>query len=83
MAHHFPYLANQPQRHAAWLGEVIELTVALFAQWQTLGFCHRVLNTDNLSILGLTLDYGPYGFMKSFRPHHVCNASDNKVRLGL
>lgn len=80
IAHHFPYLVNHPRRHAAWLGEVIELTAALFAQWQTLGFCHGVLNTDNLSILGLTLDYGPYGFMERFRSHHVCNASDTEGR---
>jgi uncharacterized protein YdiU (UPF0061 family) len=80
IAHHFPYLINHPQRHTAWLGEVIELTAALFAQWQTLGFCHGVLNTDNLSVLGLTLDYGPYGFMERFRPHHVCNASDTEGR---
>lgn len=78
--HHFPYLASHPQRHAAWLAEVIELTAALFAQWQTLGFCHGVLNTDNLSVLGLTLDYGPFGFMERFRPHHVCNASDTEGR---
>ncbi|WP_232834595.1 protein adenylyltransferase SelO [Rhodoferax ferrireducens] len=78
--HHFPYLVQQPQRHAAWLAEVIELTAALFAHWQTLGFCHGVLNTDNLSVLGLTLDYGPYGFMERFRPHHVCNASDHEGR---
>jgi len=80
IAHHFPYLTSHPQRHAAWLGEVIELTTALFAQWQTLGFCHGVLNTDNLSVLGLTLDYGPFGFMERFRPHHVCNASDTEGR---
>jgi uncharacterized protein YdiU (UPF0061 family) len=80
IAHHFPYLADQPQSHAAWLAEVVELTAALFAQWQTLGFCHGVLNTDNLSVLGLTLDYGPYGFMERFRPHHVCNASDTEGR---
>lgn len=80
ITHHFPYLARHPERHAAWLGEVIELTAALFAHWQTLGFCHGVLNTDNLSVLGLTLDYGPYGFMERFRPHHVCNASDTEGR---
>lgn len=38
-------------------------TARLVAQWQSVGFCHGVLNTDNMSILGLTLDYGPYGFM--------------------
>ncbi|CAN5201850.1 YdiU family protein [soil metagenome] len=78
--HHFPYLEKHPRRHAAWLAEVIELTAALLAHWQTLGFCHGVLNTDNLSVLGLTLDYGPYGFMERFRPHHVCNASDTEGR---
>ena len=78
--HHFAHLGQQRDRHAAWLAEVIERTAALFAHWQTLGFCHGVLNTDNLSVLGLTLDYGPYGFMESFRPHHVCNASDHEGR---
>ena len=53
ITHHFAHLAHQPQRHAAWLGEVIERTAALFAHWQTLGFCHGVLNTDNLSVLEL------------------------------
>lgn len=80
IVHHFPYLAGTADRHAAWLAEVIELTAALVAQWQTLGFCHGVLNTDNLSVLGLTLDYGPYGFMERFRAHHVCNASDHEGR---
>lgn len=78
--HHFVQVERQPQRHAAWLAEVVERTAALFAHWQTLGFCHGVLNTDNLSILGLTLDYGPYGFMERFRPRHVCNASDHEGR---
>jgi uncharacterized protein YdiU (UPF0061 family) len=78
--HHFVHLERQPQRHAAWLAEVVERTAALFAHWQTLGFCHGVLNTDNLSVLGLTLDYGPYGFMERFRAHHVCNASDHEGR---
>ena len=78
--HHFAHVAPQPHRHAAWLAEVIARTATLFAHWQTLGFCHGVLNTDNLSILGLTLDYGPFGFMERFRPHHVCNASDHEGR---
>jgi uncharacterized protein YdiU (UPF0061 family) len=78
--HHFAHLAQQPHRHAAWLSEVITRTATLFAHWQTLGFCHGVLNTDNLSVLGLTLDYGPFGFMERFRPNHVCNASDHEGR---
>lgn len=43
--------------------QVMRRTAKLVAQWQCVGFCHGVLNTDNMSILGLTLDYGPYGFM--------------------
>lgn len=78
IAQHFPHLAGlpEPERSRRWLGEVMDRTAAVFAHWQSLGFCHGVLNTDNLSILGLTLDYGPFGFMDRFRTHHVANASD-------
>ncbi|XP_017158189.1 selenoprotein O2 isoform X2 [Poecilia reticulata] len=55
-------------------------TAKLVAQWQCVGFCHGVLNTDNMSILGLTLDYGPFGFMDRFDPDFVCNASDKRRR---
>ena len=56
--------------------EVVERTAKLAAKWQLYGFCHGVLNTDNMSILGLTIDYGPYGFMEHFDPKHICNHSD-------
>jgi hypothetical protein len=46
------------------------------AQWQAVGFSHGVMNTDNMSILGLTLDYGPFGFLDAFDPGYVCNHSD-------
>ena len=46
------------------------------AQWQGVGFCHGVLNTDNMSILGITIDYGPFGFMDSFDGGYICNHSD-------
>lgn len=52
----------------------------LVADWQTVGFCHGVMNTDNMSIVGLTLDYGPYGFMDAFQVNHVCNHSDTQGR---
>lgn len=81
--HHFAHLLEWPddhQRHALWLTEVVERQARLMAQWQTLGFCHGVLNTDNCSILGLTLDYGPFGFIERFRAHHVCNHSDTEGR---
>jgi uncharacterized protein YdiU (UPF0061 family) len=50
------------------------------AQWQAVGFCHGVMNTDNMSILGLTIDYGPFGFLDAFDPGHVCNHSDHQGR---
>lgn len=72
-----------PQRHAAWLREVATRSARLVAQWQTLGFCHGVLNTDNCALLGLTLDYGPFGFVERYRPHHIPNASDTEGRYRL
>jgi len=63
-----------------FLTQVVERTARLIADWQTVGFCHGVMNTDNMSILGLTLDYGPYGFMDAFDAGHVCNHSDHEGR---
>ncbi len=63
-----------------FLREVVIRTAKLVADWQTAGFCHGVMNTDNMSILGITLDYGPYGFMDAFRVDHVCNHSDTQGR---
>jgi hypothetical protein len=50
------------------------------AKWQAVGFSHGVMNTDNMSILGLTFDYGPFGFMEAFDPGYVCNHSDHEGR---
>ena len=55
-------------------------TAELMAQWQSVGFCHGVMNTDNMSILGLTIDYGPFGFLDAFDPGHICNHSDHQGR---
>ena len=63
-----------------WLGEVVRRTAEMVADWQLVGFCHGVMNTDNMSILGLTIDYGPYGFMDGFNAHHICNHSDGSGR---
>jgi serine/tyrosine/threonine adenylyltransferase len=63
-------------RAVALLAHVAQTTADLMAQWQAVGFCHGVMNTDNMSILGLTIDYGPFGFMDQFDPNHVCNHSD-------
>jgi uncharacterized protein YdiU (UPF0061 family) len=66
--------------HAALLEAVTRRTAALLAQWQAVGFCHGVMNTDNMSMLGLTIDYGPFGFLDAFDPGHVCNHSDHQGR---
>ncbi|MGH8441813.1 MAG: protein adenylyltransferase SelO [Nevskiaceae bacterium] len=75
---YFPGIARGDYR--AWLTEVVERTARLMAQWQAVGFCHGVMNTDNMSILGLTLDYGPYGFMEEFDAHYICNHTDETGR---
>jgi uncharacterized protein YdiU (UPF0061 family) len=66
--------------YAALLEAVSERTAATVAQWQAVGFCHGVMNTDNMSILGLTIDYGPFQFLDAFDPDHICNHSDTQGR---
>lgn len=81
---YFPEIERQElpreQAYVTMLKEVVERTARLVAKWQSIGFCHGVLNTDNMSIVGDTLDYGPYGFMEHFNPQHVCNTSDDGGR---
>jgi uncharacterized protein YdiU (UPF0061 family) len=77
---HYPQLLEAEHRYAALLETVARHTARLMADWQAVGFCHGVMNTDNLSILGLTIDYGPFGFMDAFDPGHVCNHSDHQGR---
>lgn len=80
IAHHYPHLQGTPQPVVALLAAVTQRTAALMAQWQTVGFCHGVMNTDNMSMLGLTLDYGPFGFLDAFDPDHICNHTDRQGR---
>lgn len=77
---HFPALTGRRDRIAALLTEVAERTARLVAQWQCVGFCHGVMNTDNMSLVGLTIDYGPFGFMDGFDPGHICNHTDHQGR---
>lgn len=78
--HHYPELRNAANPYSALLSEVARRTAHLVAHWQAVGFMHGVLNTDNMSILGLTLDYGPFGFMEAFDAAHICNHSDQQGR---
>ena len=66
--------------YANLLEAVSERTAAMVAQWQAVGFCHGVMNTDNMSILGLTIDYGPFQFLDAYLPGHICNHSDTGGR---
>ncbi|XP_073153723.1 uncharacterized protein [Henckelia pumila] len=63
-------------KYAAWAVEVAERTASLVSQWQGVGFTHGVLNTDNMSVLGLTIDYGPFGFLDAFDPSYTPNTTD-------
>jgi hypothetical protein len=77
---HFSHLRDAGDKYAQFFGEVVERTAKLIAQWQAVGWAHGVMNTDNMSILGLTLDYGPYGFMDDYDAGFICNHSDHNGR---
>lgn len=83
--HHFPDLLEQntdsmPNRYAAMFHRIVSLTAEMIADWQSVGFAHGVMNTDNMSVLGLTFDYGPYGFLDDYNPGYICNHSDYSGR---
>ena len=80
IATHYPDLLDTVQPYVALLQAVVDRTARLLAQWQAVGFAHGVMNTDNMSVLGLTLDYGPFGFMEAYDPGLVCNHSDHHGR---
>ncbi len=81
---YFPRAAKHPpgsvDRVKELFSAVVASTAELVADWQFIGFVHGVLNTDNMSILGLTIDYGPYGFMEHYDPNYVSNGSDRSGR---
>ena len=73
----FPHLEGSGEAlYAAWFGEVCERTALTIAHWMRVGFVHGVMNTDNLSILGLTIDYGPYGWIDNYDPDWTPNTTD-------
>ncbi|MGO4302133.1 protein adenylyltransferase SelO [Cupriavidus sp. RAF12] len=76
----YPACRDAASPYQALLREVSLRTADLVAQWQAVGFCHGVMNTDNMSILGLTIDYGPFGFLDAFDANHICNHSDQQGR---
>ena len=79
---HFPELVEQgnsaigPSTYAAWFTKVCERTAKMVAEWMRVGFVHGVMNTDNMSVLGLTIDYGPYGWIDDYDPDWTPNTTD-------
>jgi len=67
--------SKDEDKYSAFFEEIVKRTASLVAQWQCVGWCHGVLNTDNMSIVGVTIDYGPFGFMDRYHPAFICNGS--------
>ncbi len=78
--HHYPQLLESDTPYIDLFEQMVSHTARLMAQWQSVGFCHGVMNTDNMSVLGITLDYGPYGFLDHFDWQHICNHTDHQGR---
>ena len=76
ISNYFPQIT----KYTDFFTEIVKRTAELIGNWQAIGFCHGVMNSDNMSILGLTIDYGPFGFMENFDPEFICNHSDSHGR---
>lgn len=77
---HFPGLEKSQDKYGDFLKEVVNRTATMIAHWQAYGFYHGVMNTDNMSILGQTFDYGPFAFMEAYQPSLVANHTDYEGR---
>jgi uncharacterized protein YdiU (UPF0061 family) len=80
IARHYPEVTNADQPYVALLDAVIDRQAALVAQWMMVGFIHGVMNTDNCSIVGETIDYGPCAFMDTYHPGTVYSSIDQQGR---
>jgi uncharacterized protein YdiU (UPF0061 family) len=77
---HLPDLSINDDRYLQMFRYSVQSTAKLIAQWQAVGFAHGVMNTDNMSIIGETMDYGPFGFLDAYDPEFICNHSDTGGR---
>jgi uncharacterized protein YdiU (UPF0061 family) len=77
---HFADIYEDENRVLNFLSRVIRSSTDLVIAWQAVGFTHGVMNTDNISLLGITIDYGPFGFMEAYDPMYVPNHSDSEAR---
>ena len=80
IARHYPYLKDESNRYVLFLRDMMERQAKLIAQWQLVGFIHGVMNTDNMTISGETIDYGPCAFMDAFDPDTVFSSIDTQGR---
>lgn len=75
ISNYYPHLQNE-RKILDWMAEVVDRTATMIVEWMRVGFVHGVMNTDNMSILGLTIDYGPYAFMDNYDPNFTPNTTD-------
>jgi len=76
----YPHLIEEDNKYVYFFTEVVGKTARLMAEWQAVGFNHGVMNTDNMSIAGLTIDYGPYAFLDNYDANYICNHTDRNGR---
>lgn len=76
ISHYFPHLEDKGDKYLEFFEEVADKTCHMIVHWQRVGFVHGVMNTDNMSVLGLTIDYGPYGWMDDYNPDWTPNTTD-------
>ncbi|CAM3553768.1 hypothetical protein VA7868_00957 [Vibrio aerogenes CECT 7868] len=80
IAWHFPQVSDHENAYLGMFEQIIAKTAEMIAFWQAYGFAHGVMNTDNMSVLGQTFDYGPFSFLDDYDPHFICNHSDYQGR---
>uniref|UniRef100_A0A667YX21 Selenoprotein O n=1 Tax=Myripristis murdjan TaxID=586833 RepID=A0A667YX21_9TELE len=81
---HFPSISSDdPDKYLVLYATIVNETAHLIASWMSVGFAHGVCNTDNFSLLSITIDYGPFGFMESYDPNFVPNTSDDEGRYSI
>ncbi|SFZ97824.1 Selenoprotein O and cysteine-containing homologs [hydrothermal vent metagenome] len=80
IAESYPHLVDEANKYLHFFTEVVGKTARLMADWQAVGFSHGVMNTDNMSIEGLTIDYGPYAFLDDYDFQFICNHTDTSGR---
>ncbi|WP_345990480.1 YdiU family protein [Sulfurimonas sp. HSL1-2] len=82
IAESYPHLQGEEDAYFLMFAEVVDRTARLLAQWQSVGFNHGVMNTDNMSMGGLTIDYGPYAMLDNYDISFICNHTDTHGRYG-